>query len=184
MGVSRMLRHSAWICWKDLLEFSRSKLKMVMLVLMPLFMMMMVGFIFPTGDSISQQPVALANQDLAVNGTALGDGLVTQLKAVNNQTNLMDLREATGFDDIRTMIQEGKVSGGIIVPPTFTSDILAGRQGNITIMTDQSNPQMSVMIQSVLTQVIEQLGPQMAGLNLNQTYGVSLDQTPAVLMPY
>jgi len=184
MDVMRVLRHSAWICWKDLLEFSRSKLKVVMLVLMPLFMMMMVGFIFPTGDSISQQPVALANQDLAVNGTALGDGLVTQLKAVNNQTNLMDLREATGFDDIRTMIQEGKVSGGIIVPPTFTSDILAGRQGNVTIMTDQSNPQMSAMMQSVLTEVIEQLGSQMAEQNLNQTYGVSFEQAPAVLMPY
>jgi ABC-2 type transport system permease protein len=107
-----------------------------------------------------------------------------QLEAVNNLTGMMDLRNATDFDDIKSMIQEGKVSGGIIVPPTFTSDILAGRQGNITIMTDQSNPQMSAMIQSVLTQVIEQLGSQMAELNLNQTYGISLDQTPAVLMPY
>jgi len=184
MGVKRILRHSAWICWKDLLEFSRSKLRVVMVVLMPLFMMMMVGFIFPTGDSISQQPVALANQDLVVNGTSLGDNFVVQLEAVNNLTGMMDLRNATDFDDIKSMIQEGKVSGGIIVPPTFTSDILAGRQGNITIMTDQSNPQMSAMIQSVLTQVIEQLGSQMAELNLNQTYGISLDQTPAVLMPY
>ncbi|HEX7392825.1 MAG TPA: ABC transporter permease [Thermoplasmata archaeon] len=184
MGVKRILRHSAWICWKDLLEFSRSKLRVVMVVLMPLFMMMMVGFIFPTGDSISQQPVALANQDLVVNGTSLGDNFVVQLEAVNNLTGMMDLRNATDFDDIKSMIQEGKVSGGIIVPPTFTSDILAGRQGNITIMTDQSNPQMSAMIQSVLSQVIEQLGSQMAELNLNQTYGISLDQTPAVLMPY
>ena len=184
MGVRRILRHSAWICWKDLLEFSRSKLKVIMLVLMPLFMMMMVGFIFPTGGSINQQPVALANQDLAVNGTSLGDSFVSQLEAVNNQTNLMDISAATGFDDIKTKIQEGKVSGGIIVPPTFTSDILAGKQGNITIMTDQSNPQMSSIMQSVLTEVIEQLGFQMAELNLNQTYGISLEQAPAVLMPY
>src|SRR4030042_1728309 len=184
MGVKRILRHSAWICWKDLLEFSRSKLRVVMVVLMPLFMMMMVGFIFPTGDSIGQQPVALANQDLVVNGTSLGDNFVVQLETVNNLTGMMDLRNATDFDDIKSMIQEGKVSGGIIVPPTFTSDILAGRQGNITIMTDQSNPQMSAMIQSVLTQVIEQLGSRMAELNLNQTYGISLEQAPAVLMPY
>jgi ABC-2 type transport system permease protein len=184
MGVSRVLRHSAWICWKDLLEFSRSKLKMVMLVLMPLFMMMMVGFIFPTGDSISQQPIALANQDLAVNGTSLGDAFVAQLEAMNNQTGMMDLSDATGFDDIKARIQDGDVVGGIIVPSTFTSDILAGKQGNITIMTDQSNPQMSATIQSVLTQVIEQLGFLMAEQNLNQTYGISLEQAPAVLMPY
>lgn len=184
MGVRRVLRHSAWICWKDLLEFSRSKLRVAMLIIMPLFMMMMVGFIFPTGDSISQQPVALANQDLAVNGTSLGDGFVVQLEAVNDQTGMMELRDATGFDDIKTMIQEGKVSGGIIVPPTFTADLLAGRQGNITIMTDQSNPQMSSMMQSVLTQVIEQLGTQLAEHNLNATYDISLEEVPAVLQPY
>ena len=184
MGVRRVLNHSAWICWKDLLEFSRSKLKMVMLVLMPLFMMMMVGFIFPTGDSISRQPIALANQDLGINGTSLGDAFVSQLEAVNEQTGMMELSDADGFDDIKSMIQDGEVMGGIIVPPTFTSDILAGRQGNISVMTDQSNPQMSATIQAVLTEVIEQLGFLMAEQNLNRTYGVSLEEAPAVLMPY
>ena len=184
MGVRRVLRHSAWICWKDLLEFSRSKLRLVMLILMPLFMMMMVGFIFPTGNTISHTPVALANQDVSVNSTSLGNGLVTELETVNNQTGMMDLRVATGFEEIKTMIQSGKVSGGIIVPPTFTSDILAGRQGNITIMTDQSNPQTSAMIQSVVTKLIEQLGSQAAERNLNQTYNISLQDAPTVLMPY
>ena len=66
MSVKRVLRHSTWIAWKDLLEFSRSKLRLVMLVLMPLFMMVMVRFIFPSGTTISNQPVALANQDLGV----------------------------------------------------------------------------------------------------------------------
>jgi ABC-2 type transport system permease protein len=184
MGVRRVLRHSAWICWKDLLEFSRSKLRLVMLVLMPLFMMMMVGFIFPTGSTISHTPVAIANQDVMVDGTSLGSGLVVQLEAANNKTGMMDLRVATGFDDIKTMIQDGKVSGGVIVPPTFTTDILAGRQGNITLMTDQSNPQTSAMIQSVLTKLIEQLGSQAAERNLNQTYNISLQDAPTVLMPY
>jgi ABC-2 type transport system permease protein len=184
MGVRRVLRHSAWICWKDLLEFSRSKLRLVMLVLMPLFMMVMVGFIFPTGSTISHTPVAIANQDMTVNGTSLGIGFMAQLEAVNNQTGMMDLHSATGFDDIKTMIQEGKVSGGVIVPANFTADILAGRQGSITLMTDQSNPQTSAMIQSVLTKVIGELGSQVAEHNLNQTYNVSLQEAPAVLMPY
>ena len=184
MGVTRVLRHSAWICWKDLLEFSRSKLRLVMLILMPLFMMVMVGFIFPTGTTISHTPVAIANLDETVNGTSLGSGFMAQLEAVNNQTGMMDLHSASGFDDIKTMIQDGKVSGGVIVPTTFTADILAGRQGNITLMTDQSNPQTSAMIQTVLTKVIEQMGTQVAMHNLNQTYNISLQEAPAVLKPY
>jgi ABC-2 type transport system permease protein len=51
-------------------------------------------------------------------------------------------------------------------------------------MTDQSNPQTSAMIQSVLTKVIGELGSQVAEHNLNQTYNVSLQEAPAVLMPY
>jgi ABC-2 type transport system permease protein len=133
---------------------------------------------------VSHQPVAIANQDVTVSGTSLGNSFVTQLEAVNNQTGVMDLRDATGFDDIKTMIQEGKVSGGIIVPPTFTADLLSGKQGNITIMTDQSNPQMSSMIQSILTKIIGQMGSQLAEHNLNQTYNISLEEAPAVLQPY
>ena len=186
MGVRRVLTHSAWICWKDLLEFSRSKMRLVMLVLMPLFMMVMVGFIFPTGNTISHQPVALANQDVAVNGTSLGSGFVAQLEYANNLTEpkMMDLRAATGFDDIKAMVQEGKVSGGIIVPSNFTSNLLTGKQGYVTIMTDQSNPQTSAMIQSVLTTLVGQMGSQVAERNLNQTYNVSLQEAPAILKPY
>jgi ABC-2 type transport system permease protein len=184
MGVRQILRHSAWICWKDLLEFSRSKMRLVMLVLMPLFMMVMVGFIFPTGSTISHTPVAIANQDVSVSSSSLGNGFIAQLEAVNNQTGMMDIRSATGFDDIKTMIQDGSVSGGVIVPPNFTADLLAGRQGSITLMTDQSNPQTSAMIQSVLTKVIGELGSQVAEQNLNQTYNISLLEAPAVLMPY
>ncbi len=184
MGVERVLRHSAWICWKDLLEFSRSKMRVVMLVLMPLFMMVMVGFIFPTGSTIKDQPVALANQDLAVNNVSMGDAFVAQLNAVNAETGILKLSNATGFDDIKAMIQDGKISGGIIIPSNFTADILAGKQGTITIMTDQSNPQTSMMVETVLTEVVDQLGTQIAMTNLNRTYNISLAEAPAVLNPY
>src|SRR5512137_3043956 len=152
MNLKRVMRHSAWICWKDLLEFSRSKMRVVMLILMPLLMMVMVGFIFPSGNaSISHQPVAIANQDVAVNGTSFGDSFIGQLQMVNNRTGMMDLSNATGFDEIKKMIQDGDISGGIIVPSNFTSDLLAHKQGVVTVMTDQSNPQMSAIMQSVLT---------------------------------
>jgi ABC-2 type transport system permease protein len=99
MSARNVVRHSLWICWKDLLEFSRSKLRLVMLVLMPLFMMVMVGFIFPSGDSmISNQPIALANQD---NGT-MGNIFVSQLNLINNKTGMMDLSNAKDFNDTAT----------------------------------------------------------------------------------
>ena len=188
MTVKQVIRHSSWICWKDLVEFSRSKLRLVLLVLMPLFMMVMVGYIFPSGTSISHQPVALANQDMGNSSVVppvhLGNAFVSSLEAINNQTGMMDLSTATGFDDIKTRIQDGKLSGGIIVPPDFTERILSGKQGEITIVTDQSNPQISSMMQAVLSKTIESMGTYVARLNLNSTYNITWNNTMAVIQPY
>jgi ABC-2 type transport system permease protein len=194
MGASSIIRHSAWICWKDLTEFSRSKLRLVMLILMPLFMMVMVGFIFPSGSSISDQPVAISMQDVEqsvpnpLTGVPMtysfGNTFAVQLEAVNNETGMMTLSSSPGFDDIKTQIQDGKLSGGIIVPANFTADILAGRQGAVTVITDQSNPQISQMMQAVLSRTIEEMGKYVARMNINRTYGVDFNSTVAVIQPY
>ncbi len=194
MGVKRVLRHSMWIAWKDLLEFSRSKLRLAMLILMPLFMMVMVGYIFPSGSSISNQPVAIANQDqpitLAlpptyVNRTfSMGNDFVSGLKAVNNATGMMVLSNSSGLGDIKTRIQDGSLSGGILIAGNFSEALMSGQQGIITIVTDQSNPQLSAMMQSVLGTVITDMGKEWAAYNLNLTYHISISRADAAVQPF
>ncbi|MCX6661136.1 MAG: ABC transporter permease [Euryarchaeota archaeon] len=180
MGVRNVLRHSAWICWKDLLEFSRSKLRLIMLILMPLFMMVMVGFIFPSGSTISDTPIAMVNND---SGT-LGSSFLAQLETINNQTGMMDLSNAQDFNDIKTKLQNNEINGGIIIPENFSADIRSGKQGMITIVIDQSNPQMSLTIQGVLGKTIEAMGKQSAIYNLNSRFNVSVTTATAMVTPY
>jgi ABC-2 type transport system permease protein len=181
MSARNIVRHSAWICWKDLLEFSRSKLRLMMLVLMPLFMMVMIGFIFPSGDAtISNQPIALANQDTG----SFGSTFVSQLQGVNNNTGMMDLYFAHDFEDIKMKIQNSEVSGGIIIPENFSSNIIQGKQGYIAVVIDQSNPQMASIIQAVLSRTIEALGEQTAIHGLNTTYNVTVTEAMSMVQPY
>jgi hypothetical protein len=63
---------------------------LVMLILMPLFMMGMVGYIFPSNSGMSHVPVALANLDAAQGNTSLSTQFVAQLEALNNKTGMMD----------------------------------------------------------------------------------------------
>jgi ABC-2 type transport system permease protein len=151
-----------------------------MLVLMPLFMMVMVGFIFPSGSSISDTPIALVNNDAG----SLGSSFVASLETINNKTGMMDLRSAQDYDDVKTQLQNSDISGGIIIPENFSADIRANKQGLITIVIDQSNPQLSVTIQSVLTKTIEAMGKQMAISNLNTRYNVSITTATAMITPY
>jgi ABC-2 type transport system permease protein len=191
-GVARVLRHSTWICWKDLLEFSRSRLRLAMLVIMPLFMMLMVGFIFPSTASLDHAPVAVANEDTGgiaiVRGAPapvdLGTAFVSELSAVNNKTGMMDMSTASDFNDIKNKIENGVVSGGIVIPADFSESLLHGFQGNVTIVTDQSNPQTSAIMQEVLTQAIQAMGTEEAELGLNSSYRVALNLTVAMVQPF
>jgi ABC-2 type transport system permease protein len=184
MVVRSTIRHSYWIMWKDLLEFSRSRLRLAMLVLMPLLMMGMVGFIYPSSSTITDQPIAIADLDTGVGNVSFSHVFTTQLEAINHQTGMMVLSKASGFDDIKTQIQDGKLAGGIIIPADFTARIIAGAQGNITVVTDTSNPQTSAMIQGVLSRTIASMGTMLANQTLNQTYHIDSTKTVAIMQPY
>ncbi|MFX1385205.1 MAG: ABC transporter permease [Promethearchaeota archaeon] len=167
LKIISTLKHSFWICWKDLLEFRRSKLRLVMLILMPLFMMVMTGYIFPSSNTITNIPVAVANQDSGPYGSIFYDSL----KAANNKTHMMVLSNATNYDDIKLRIQDGVISAGILIATNFSSELLSGHQGTITVVLDQTNPQLSLMIETALNELIRQLGTQFALFNLgNITY--------------
>ena len=181
MGLKHTINHSIWICWKDLLEFSRSKMGMIMIIIMPLFMMIMVGFIFPDSTVMMEDaPIAIANQDTG----NMGAVFTTNLERINSQSGMMVLTVATGMDEIRSQIYDGKIDGGIVISANFTDDILAGKQGVITIITDQSNPQMAMQAQTALSMTINQIGTGAAMMSLNQTYGIPSNNTLATIKPY
>jgi ABC-2 type transport system permease protein len=97
---------------------------------------------------------------------------------------MMDLRSAQDFNDIKAQLQNNDINGGIIIPENFSSNIRSGKQGLITIVIDQSNPQMSLTIQSVLTKTIEAMGKQTAIYNMNNTYHVSIATATSMVTPY
>jgi ABC-2 type transport system permease protein len=146
-----------------------------MLILMPLFMMVMTGYIFPSNNAITNIPVAVANEDSGPYGSIFYDSL----KSANNETHMMVLSDAINYDDIKLQIQDGKISAGILIGANFSSELLSGHQGIITVILDQTNPQMSLMIETALNELIRQLGTQYAVFNLgNITYAEIVPYNP------
>lgn len=180
MAVSDALRHSLWIAWKDLLDLWRNRVAIVMLILMPLFMMVMVGYIFPTESALENADVGLANEDKG----SLGIAFVQQLSFVSEESGMMNLKNSTGFDDIKQRIQDGDLLGGVIVPANFTSNLMNGTQGIVEIVSDQSNPQVSLLLQGVLSEVIEEIGTWSAMNYVNVSFGVDSSEALAVVKPY
>ena len=179
-----MISHSFRIAWKDLMELFRNRMGLVLLILMPIFMMGMVGFIYPSETSLNNIPIALVNEDTGFNDYRLSSTFILTLNTINENTGMMTLTNASNLDDVREMIQTGHVEGGIIISSEFTQNIMNGQQGTITLVTDQSNPQMSAMIQTVMNQVFEQMGTALAQQNIAQELGIDLNRALAVVKPY
>jgi ABC-2 type transport system permease protein len=186
MGAKTLMSNSLRIAWKDLMELFRNRLGLVMLVLMPIFMMGMVGFIFPSNNSLNNVPVALANQDAGYSGSTVGSQVfINALNQINDQTGIMEISNASNFIALRESVQNGDIQGGIVIPSNFTQSLLSGEQGTLIIVTDNSNPQISAAMQSALTAVFQQMGTMLAQQNV-----MSLDPTInatnalAIVQPY
>ena len=164
MGTKALVSHSLRIAWKDTVELYRNKFGLVLLIVMPLFMMGMIGFIYPTsGSSASNLPVAVVNLDSGYhNSTIASQAFVSALDQINSKTGMMKLTTEASVSDVKSAIQNGDLEGGIIIPSNFSSSILNGKQGDLTIVTDTSNPQISVTIETLLTSVFNEMGTMMA----------------------
>ena len=176
------------VTWKDLMELFRNKMMLIMLVFMPLFMMSMVGFIYPSDTSMSNVSVALVNEDEGYGNPPIANAsamLIATLEKMSSSTGMMTITNASSLDEVRDMIQREDVEGGIVIASNFTASLMTGHQGTITIVTDQSNPQMSALLQTALKEVFEQMGTWLAqqkvqGLNSTVNESNSL----AIVKPY
>ena len=170
MTAQTILKHSFRIAAKDLTELFRNRLGLVLLIVMPLFMMVMVGFIYPSNGTITDLKIGVVNEDAGFNGSFMpSQGFITGLDAINNQTHMLIITNASSPADIKDMVQRGQLEGGIIIPSNFSESLMTGQQGTLIIVSDDSNPQISITIQGALRGVFDAMGTALAQQNLNTT---------------
>jgi len=182
MGAKTLLSHSFRIAWKDLTELFRNRLGLVLLILMPLFMMVMVGFIYPSNGTVNNLQVGLVNEDSGFNNITLpSQSFIMGLQVINNQTHMLILSNVSSVADIRDMVQKGDLEGGIIIPSNFSTSIMTGQQGTLIIVSDESNPQISATIQGVLKTVFDEMGTAIAQ---QKVQALNVTNTLAVVKPF
>ena len=187
MGARSLLSHSLRIAWKDLTELKRNRFGLVLLIVMPLFMLALVGFIYPTsGSSASNLPVAVVDLDAGYHNSTVGSQtFIAVLDEINSKTGMMKLSSEASVSDVKTSIQSGNLEGAIIIPSNFSASLLTGKQGTLIIMTDQSNPQISATMETLLSGVFSEMGTSLAQQNVQAlSPAVNESDSLAVVQPY
>ena len=164
MGTKALFSHSLRIAWKDIVELYRNKFGLVLLIIMPLFMMGMIGFIYPSGSaSGSNLPVGVVNADAGFhNSTVASQAFVSALQQMNDKTGMFKLAAVASVSALKDSIQRGDLEGGIVLPANFTASVLSREQGTVVIVTDTSNPQVSATLQTLLSSVFHEMSTEMA----------------------
>ena len=141
------------IGYKDLLDFVRDRMRLVSFIIMPLFMMIMLGYIFPSQSALKDIPLGVVNQDTGPLGSMIIESL-SQIELDESRQKPFNLTLISSIDDAKKEIRSQQLNGAIVIPEDFTARITSGEQGVITIITDQSNPQISSLLTTTLERII------------------------------
>jgi len=59
---------------------------------------------------------------------------------------------------MKNAIRSQQINGGIFIPSDLNKDLTSDQQANVTIVQDQSNPQVAALATETLQTVIENFG--------------------------
>lgn len=160
------------IAKKDLLEFTRDRLRLVTFMIMPMFMMIMVGFIFPNQNTLKNVPIGIANQDGGQISKTL-TSIITNLKLSPDKPDLaFEVKTYDSLDSIKKAIKSQQISGGVDIPTDFDQKITSNQQAEVTIIQDQSNPQISQMVDQILSQAVMAFSLQVGAEKISQVLAI------------
>ncbi len=149
-----MIKDIFEIAKKDLLEFSRDKIRLLTFFIMPLFMMLMVGFIFPNQNILKNIPIGLVNKDNKDIGNTF-EKIVSEFSLKENQQKAFTIKKYNSLEELKRGIKKQEINGGIFIPENFSRKIKNNQVVEILIIEDQANPQIGTMTAQVLTKIVD-----------------------------
>ncbi|MFX1466803.1 MAG: ABC transporter permease [Promethearchaeota archaeon] len=123
---------------KEILQLKRDRRTIAMIVIQPAMMMIVFGIAF--GGEITHLPIAVANLD---SDSTLSWYAIQKFE----ESDVTDVVEyVNGFEDARSLVEKGSVTGSIVIPSTFSETIQESKTANIIVITDGSQPQIASVI--------------------------------------
>jgi len=159
---------------KDLLEFSRDHIRLMTFIIMPIFMMILTGFIFPSQSSLKNVPIGIADLDKEEASQKIIDAI--QEISMSDSYRAFNVKIYKDIETIKEGIKKQDINGGLVIPTDFSNNILSNQQTTLIIVEDQSSPQISGLITQVFEKLIDNFSQQLS-IQKVETILVAYNQT-------
>lgn len=155
------LKNILQITGKDLLEFFRNRMELVAFIIMPVFMMVMTGYIFPSENSLKNISLGVIENDKGnISGSIIT--VLEKMKLGDKNNNVFLLHDFDNLENAREELKKGNLDAILIIPEDFSSAIEKGQQGVLTLIIDQSNPQISSILTGMMEKIVDGLASKVA----------------------
>jgi len=163
-NFKRVVIHSLRLGVKDLRVFARDRMMLISFIIMPIFMMLMMGFIFPSQNSLKNTPLGIVDLDPGPLGAQIA--AVFQQPMPGQADKMFEVVYPKSQAEAVEQIREQAINGAIVIPADFSAKIAASEQPSVIIISDQSNPQLSAMLGGVLDNLMSAMATQLATKNV------------------
>ncbi len=129
---ARVARWPIWaMLWKEFVQMRRDRFTLAMMIGIPMIQIALFGYAIQT--EVRHLPMVVLDESNSAQGRALVTSLVT--------TGNFDLiARVADRDEMRRMIESGKASAAVIIPPDFARDLKRGREATAQIVIDAADP--------------------------------------------
>jgi len=180
-NIKNLIIHTLRLAVKDLTVFFRDRMMLISFLVMPIFMMVMMGFIFPSENSLKNAPLGIVNLD---QGTAGAQITAAFTQVIPGQSKMFEIAYPKSQDDAINQIKAQTINGAIVIPSDFSAKIAAGQQATMTIISDQSNPQLSAVLSGVLDSIMSAFSTKMGTAMVAALPGVTPSRAAALVQPF
>lgn len=155
----QIIVHSLFIAWKDLTEFRRNRIALFFSLVFPILLIGMFGLIFQdSASALNNVSVGILNEDSG----EYGNQIVMLIGNVSSDSDAIRLIQVTSLSDAGDQILSADIKAAMIIPRNLSISIQNQEQVEIIIVTDPSNPTVSLAIIQFFEEIIRAVSDQIA----------------------
>lgn len=147
-----VLRVTRAIWTREMRKWRRNKVQLLSSLLLPILLLVVIGNAY--SGSVNNVPIAVINQDSGVPAQVFDE-------ALHNSSSLSVIPTNVTVQEARTMIDDGKIAGFILIPENFSKSllplpwgVLPSESNKINVTVDNSNQMVAQALAGITAQAL------------------------------
>lgn len=159
---------------KEFIQILRDPRTLVLVLVIPIMQLFLLGY--AATNDVRNVPLAVLDQDRGPAARRLLDAY----RAADYFRMAYDIESE---DELRTLIDHGKARVGLIIPPGYSDQVLAGGEAKVAFILDGSDPTVASAVLSAARLIGQQHSTQILAERLSRRGLGEVFRTPVEILP-